>query len=50
MLIKNIEAKVRLATFVAAGSLVTALLMDIAGWAYAFKLVSNSQRSIYRGQ
>lgn len=47
MLIKNIEAKVRLATFVAAGSLVTALLMDIAGWAYAFKLVSNSQRSIY---
>lgn len=47
MLIKNIEAKVRLATFVAAGSLVTALLMDVAGWAYAFKLVSNSQRSIY---
>lgn len=47
MLIKNIEAKVRLATFVALGSLVTALLMDVAGWAYAFKLVSNSQRSIY---
>jgi conjugative transposon TraK protein len=47
MLIKNIEAKVRLATFVALGSLVVALLMDVVGWAYAYKLVSGSQRSIY---
>lgn len=47
MIIKNIEAKIRLATFIAAGSLVTSLLIVAMNCLYAFKLVSNAQRSIY---
>ncbi|EHQ26471.1 conjugative transposon protein TraK [Mucilaginibacter paludis] len=47
MIVKNIEAKIRLATYIAFGGLLTALLMDVAGMAYAYKMVSNAQRSIY---
>lgn len=47
MIIKNIEAKVRLATFVAAGSFVTALIIVAMNSLYAFKLVSNAQKTIY---
>lgn len=47
MIIKNIEAKVKLATFIAAGSLLTALVIVGMNCLYAFKLVSNAQKSIY---
>ena len=47
MIIKNIEAKVRLATFVAGGAFLTALvIVGINSW-YAYRLVSNSQKNIY---
>ncbi|MDB5143367.1 MAG: hypothetical protein JWQ66_2080 [Mucilaginibacter sp.] len=47
MIIKNIEAKVRLATFISAGALLTALvIVGINSW-YAYRLVSNSQKNIY---
>jgi conjugative transposon TraK protein len=47
MIIKNIEAKVRLATFIAAGSLLTSLIIVGMTCFYAYRLVSNSQKSIY---
>jgi conjugative transposon TraK protein len=47
MIIKNIEAKVRLATFIAAGSLITSLIITGMSFLYAFKLVSNAQKNIY---
>jgi conjugative transposon TraK protein len=47
MIIKNIEAKVRLATFVSAGSLVTALIIVTINTLYAYRLVSTAQRNIY---
>jgi conjugative transposon TraK protein len=47
MIIKNIEAKIRLATFVAIGSFVTSLIIVGITCYYAFRLVSNSQKSIY---
>jgi len=47
MIIKNIEAKVRLATFVALGSLFTSLLIVGMNCLYAYKLVANAQKSIY---
>jgi conjugative transposon TraK protein len=47
MIIKNIEAKVRLATFISGGALLTALVMvGINSW-YAYRLVSNSRKNIY---
>lgn len=47
MIVKNIEAKVRLATFISAGSLATALLIvGINTW-YSSRLVSNAQKNIY---
>lgn len=47
MIIKNIEAKVRLATFIAAGSLVTALLIVAVVCSYSYRLVANAQKNIY---
>jgi conjugative transposon TraK protein len=47
MIIKNIEAKVRLATFIAAGSLLTSLVIVGMNCLYAYKLVTNAQKSIY---
>ena len=47
MIIKNIEAKIRLATFIAAGSLITSLLITGIVCSYAFRLVSNAQKNIY---
>jgi conjugative transposon TraK protein len=47
MIIKNIEAKVRLATFIAFGSLLTALAVVGINSYYSYKLVSNAQRNIY---
>ncbi|AYL95323.1 conjugative transposon protein TraK [Mucilaginibacter celer] len=47
MIIKNIEAKIRLATFIAAGSLFTSLVIVGMNCLYAFRLVSNAQKTIY---
>lgn len=47
MIIKNIEAKVRLATFIAAGTLVTSLLIVGMNCLFAFRLISNAQKKIY---
>jgi conjugative transposon TraK protein len=47
MLIKNIEAKIRLATFVAFGSFLTSVIITITALYYASRQVSESRKSIY---
>lgn len=47
MIIKNIESKVRLATFVAAGSLLSALVIVAINAVCTYRLVSNAQKNIY---
>jgi conjugative transposon TraK protein len=47
MIIKNIEAKIRLATFVAIGSMVTALLLGGMICIYAYNLVDSAYHHIY---
>jgi len=47
MLIKNIEAKVRLATWVAFGSFVTAIILVIIVSAYASRQVADARKTIY---
>ncbi len=47
MIIKNIEAKIRLATFIAGTSLTAALLMVVAVSFFAYKQVSNARKSVY---
>jgi len=47
MIIKNIESKIRLATFVSGGSLVTSLLIAIVVSFFAYQQVSSARRSIY---
>ena len=47
MIIKNIEAKIRLATLIALGSLLTALAVVGITCFFCYQLVSNSQKSIY---
>ena len=47
MLIKNIEAKVRLATWVAFGSFVTAIILTIIVSAYASRQVADARKTIY---
>jgi len=47
MLIQNIEAKIRLATWVAFGSFVTSVIITIAGLSFASKQVAASRRIIY---
>lgn len=47
MLIKNIEAKIRLATFVAFGSFLTAVIITVTALSYASRQVSESRKSIY---
>lgn len=47
MIIKNIEAKIRLATIVAGGSLLTALIITVIVCSYACRMVANAQRNIY---
>jgi len=47
MIIKNIEAKIRLATIVAIGSMVMSLIMGGMICIYAYKLVANAYRHIY---
>ena len=47
MIIQNIESKIRLATLVSLGSLTVSLLVVVTVCAYAYRLVSNSQKSVY---
>jgi conjugative transposon TraK protein len=47
MIIKNIEGKVRLATFLAAGSLLTALIIVACNTWFSYRLISNAQKNIY---
>ncbi|AZI25813.1 MAG: conjugative transposon protein TraK [Chryseobacterium sp.] len=47
MIVKNIEAKVRLATFLSAMSFVLALAISLAVSYFAYRQVSDSRKSIY---
>jgi conjugative transposon TraK protein len=47
MIIKNIESKIRLATVVSIGSLLTAVIIVGFACLFAFRTVANAQRSIY---
>ena len=47
MIIKNIEAKIRLATFVAGGSLVASIIISLISCSYAYRQVSDARKSIY---
>jgi conjugative transposon TraK protein len=47
MIIKNIESKIRLATFVSLGSLVASVLIAIMVSFFAYRQVSSARRSIY---
>ncbi|TSJ40943.1 conjugative transposon protein TraK [Mucilaginibacter corticis] len=47
MLIKNIEAKIRLATFIAFGSLICAVIVSAVAYAFAYRMVSDARKSIY---
>jgi conjugative transposon TraK protein len=47
MLIKNIEAKIRLATVIAIGSLAASVLISGIVSVFAFKQVANARRSVY---
>ncbi|WP_183573789.1 conjugative transposon protein TraK [Mucilaginibacter sp. X5P1] len=47
MLIKNIEAKIRLSTFIAFGSFLTAVIIAVAALAFASRQVSDSRKVIY---
>ncbi|MDM1050345.1 MULTISPECIES: conjugative transposon protein TraK [Sphingobacterium] len=47
MIIKNIETKIRLATFIAGASLTAALLMVVAVSFFAYKQVGNARKSVY---
>jgi conjugative transposon TraK protein len=47
MIIKNIEAKIRLATYLAAGSFLTAIIIVGVTCFFCYRLVANSRKSIY---
>jgi conjugative transposon TraK protein len=47
MIIKNIESKIRLATMLSVGSLLAAVIIVGINCYYAYRLVSNAQKSIY---
>jgi len=47
MIIQNIEAKIRLATWVAFGSFLTAVIIALIACSYAYREVAAAQRSIY---
>jgi len=47
MIIKNIEAKVRLATFVAFGSFICAIIMSAVAYSFSYKMVADSRKTIY---
>jgi len=47
MIIKNIEAKVKLATVIAMGSLIMAVIVVGINSLYAYRMVANAQKNIY---
>jgi conjugative transposon TraK protein len=47
MIIKNIEAKIRLATFVAGGSFLAAIIIAAIACTFAYKQVVNARQSVY---
>jgi len=47
MIIKNIEAKIRLATLIAVGCIVMAIIIVGINSLYAYRMVTNAQKSIY---
>src|SRR3546814_20726239 len=47
MIIKNIETKVRLATFLSAGCLIAAVLMVLGVSFFAYRQVADARKSIY---
>ena len=47
MIIKNIEAKIRLASFVAAGSFITSIIVVVVVCLFAFNQVTNAGKTIY---
>ncbi|RDC54336.1 conjugative transposon protein TraK [Pedobacter chinensis] len=47
MIIKNIEGKVRLATFLSAGCLICSVLIAVSVSFFAYRQVSNARKSIY---
>ena len=47
MIIKNIETKVKLATFLSAGCLLAAVLMVVSVSFFAYKQVQNARKSVY---
>lgn len=47
MIIKNIEAKVRLATFLSAGSFATSIVISIAVSFFAWKQVDGARKTLY---
>lgn len=47
MIVKNIEAKIRLATWVAMGSFLTSIILSVICCSYAYRQVSDARKSIY---
>lgn len=47
MIVKNIEAKIRLATWVAVGSFLTSIVLSAICCFYAYRQVSDAHKSIY---
>jgi conjugative transposon TraK protein len=47
MIIKNIEAKIRLATWIALGSFITSVILSAICCSYAYRQVSDARKSIY---
>jgi conjugative transposon TraK protein len=47
MIIKNIEAKIRLATVISLGSLLTSIIISAVSAVYAYKQVLNARQSVY---
>ena len=47
MIVKNIEAKIRLATWVAFGSFLTSIILSAICCTYAYRQVSDARKSIY---
>lgn len=47
MIVQNLEAKIRLATFLVGGSLLTSIIITSVVCLYTYGLVINSQKSIY---
>lgn len=47
MIVKNIEAKIRLATWIALGSFITAIILSAICCSYAYQQVSDARKSIY---